>query len=81
MNSGEKCQYEANDGETITGSLRRRIGTLEQENTSLRELLETIQDRPQVDSQEIIRRLRISDDPLVVLETLKQADILLPRPG
>lgn len=76
-NHHEQCIYDAAKGETVSGSLKRRVNTLQHENTQLRDLLRAVHDRPQMEAQEIYRRLRTSSDPLAVLESVKHADLLL----
>jgi hypothetical protein len=50
------------------------------ENQQYRELFNAIHTRPACEAQEIYNRLRTSNQPLNVLESIKQADVLLPNP-
>lgn len=51
-----------------------------EENRQLRELFGLIHERPAIEANEIYTRIRSSDDPFEVLELVRQADLLLPRP-
>lgn len=48
-----------------------------QENRDLRELFAMVHGRSAVESQEIFKRIRACDDPLMVLHLVKQAQLLL----
>ncbi|KAI0145128.1 hypothetical protein GGR57DRAFT_322203 [Xylariaceae sp. FL1272] len=61
--------------------MKRKLNTLENENARYRELLAAIYDRSDADAEEIFRRLRIAPHPLAVLESIKQADLLLVNPS
>ncbi|KAI7764089.1 hypothetical protein LZL87_006471 [Fusarium oxysporum] len=49
------------------------------ENQQYRELFDAINKKPECEAQEIFNRLRSSDQPLTVLESVRQAEVLLPR--
>lgn len=60
--------------------MRRKRATLESENQHLKTLFHLIHSRPEVEAQEIFRRIRESDEPLAVLESVRQAEMLMPSP-
>lgn len=43
-------------------------------------LFDFIHDRTEADSWEIFKRIRLSKDPLAVLQSVKDADLVLPNP-
>lgn len=51
-----------------------------QENEQYRQLFQLLQARPEVEALEIFRRIREGDEPLVLIDTIKQANVLLPSP-
>ena len=54
---------------------------MESERDQLRDLFHMIHARPDIEAQEIFRRLRTSQDPLQVLRTVVEADTLFSSPG
>jgi hypothetical protein len=57
--------------------LKRKYHDLEEENVQYQELYNFIRQRPQQEAQDIFHRIRTSQDPLHVLQSIKDADILL----
>ncbi|KJZ68072.1 hypothetical protein HIM_12535 [Hirsutella minnesotensis 3608] len=78
---GEDCQYEAGEGETVLLALKKRYGALEKEHTRYKELFNLLRSRPDRDANEILRRLRTAEEPLVVLEAINHAELLLQGPS
>ncbi|KAK1853531.1 C6 transcription factor [Colletotrichum chrysophilum] len=76
-----ECHYEANQGETVSLALKRKANVLENENAQYRDLLRMVCSKTEDEAQEIFRRIRVSGDPLKVLESIRQAEILLPSPA
>jgi hypothetical protein len=68
----------AEEGETVSLALRRRVAELEAENKQYRQLYSLLKTRPDAESSEILRRIKVSDDPREVLSFIKQAELLLP---
>ncbi|KAF6824341.1 C6 transcription factor [Colletotrichum musicola] len=78
---GVDCHYEANQGETVSLALKRKASVLENENAQYRDLFRMVCSKTEDEAQEIFRRIRVSGDPLRVLESIRQAEILLPSPA
>ncbi|KAF9874919.1 C6 transcription factor [Colletotrichum karsti] len=78
---GIECHYEANQGETVSLALKRKANDLETENTQYRDLFRMVCSKTEDEAQEIFRRIRKTGDPLTVLESIRQAEILLPSPA
>jgi hypothetical protein len=74
------CSYSTDVGETRTAALRRQNAELKEELTQLRELFALLHTRTAEDSVEILNRIRSTKDALGVLQSVRQADILLPNP-
>lgn len=66
------------DGETHHTALKRKYQEAMEENQQLRELFNLMHERPAKEASEVYKRLRANDDPLKVLQVIKQADLLLP---
>ncbi|KAK7435675.1 hypothetical protein Landi51_12950 [Colletotrichum acutatum] len=75
---GVECHYEANQGETVSLALKRKANDLESENVQYRDLFRMVCTKSEDEAKEIFRRIRLSGDPLRVLESIRQAEILLP---
>ncbi|WQF79439.1 Putative zn(2)Cys(6) fungal-type DNA-binding domain-containing protein [Colletotrichum destructivum] len=75
---GVDCHYEANQGETVSLALKRKANVLEVENAQYRDLFRMVCTKTEDEAKEIFRRIRVSGDPLRVLESIRQAEILLP---
>ncbi|KAJ0307466.1 hypothetical protein COL516b_004080 [Colletotrichum fioriniae] len=75
---GVECHYEANQGETVSLALKRKANDLESENVQYKELFRMVCTKSEDEAKEIFRRIRLSGDPLRVLESIRQAEILLP---
>ncbi|KAL6859873.1 hypothetical protein ACO1O0_003897 [Amphichorda felina] len=76
---GEICVYEAEEGETVSLALRRKLSELESENNQYKELYTLLRDTPYAESSEILRRIKSTDNPLDVLGFIRQARLLLPN--
>ena len=73
-----ECSYATANGETHHTALKRKYQEAMEENQQLRELFSLMHERPAIEANEVYKRLRVSDDPLEVLQLVKQADLLLP---
>ncbi|KAM0304469.1 hypothetical protein ACHAPM_002566 [Fusarium culmorum] len=73
----ESCLYEA---PPVPQAIKKKCETLMLENQQYRELFSAIHDRPDYEAQEIYNRIRKSNEPLSVLEAIKEAEVLLPDP-
>ncbi|EFQ34274.1 uncharacterized protein GLRG_09418 [Colletotrichum graminicola M1.001] len=78
---GVDCHYEANQGETVSLALKRKASVLETENAQYRDLFRMVCTKSEDEAKEIFRRIRASGDPIRVLESIRQAEILLPVPA
>ncbi|KAK7418274.1 hypothetical protein QQX98_004059 [Neonectria punicea] len=77
----DECIYNNDTSEVTALTLKRKHNSLEQDNVRYRELFLLLRNKPRAESEDIFLRLRASDDPLRVLEAVRQADMLLPDPG
>jgi hypothetical protein len=73
----ESCLYET---PPVPVAVKKKCETLMLENQQYRELFNAIHERPDCEAQEIFNRIRSSNEPLSVLEAIKQAEVLLPDP-
>ncbi|OLN86935.1 Nitrogen assimilation transcription factor nit-4-like protein 4 [Colletotrichum chlorophyti] len=76
-----ECHYEANQGETVSLALKRKANELENENAQFRDLFRMVCSKSEDEAAEIFRRIRLSGDPFRVLESIRQAEMLLPSPS
>ncbi|KAI3394728.1 hypothetical protein diail_2257 [Diaporthe ilicicola] len=75
------CEYLANVGETQAVAFKRRGRTAAEEVVQMRELFSFIHNRSETDALEIFRRMRLLKDPLVVLQSVRDADLVMPNPS
>lgn len=75
------CEYRANEGETRAVALKRRGKTAEEELAQMHQLFDFIHNRTEPDAWEIFKRLRLSKDPLAVLQSVRDADLVMPNPS
>ncbi|KAL1868057.1 hypothetical protein Daus18300_006038 [Diaporthe australafricana] len=75
------CEYRTNEGETHAVALKRRGKTSEEELAQMHELFDFIHNRSEADAFEIFKRMRLSKDPFVVFQSVKDADLVLPNPS
>ncbi|KJZ69553.1 hypothetical protein HIM_11046 [Hirsutella minnesotensis 3608] len=73
----EDCQYEAGEGETVLLALKKRIGELEGEHIRYKGLFNLLRTRPEREASEILRRIRTAEEPLLVLEAINHAELML----
>ena len=73
-----ECSYSTSEGETHTLALKRKYGVLQKESDELKELYEALRTRPHDQAYAIFARIRSTLDPAAVLQSVKQADLLLP---
>ncbi|KAJ4258159.1 hypothetical protein NW762_008300 [Fusarium torreyae] len=59
-------------------AVKKKYDSLMLENKQYRELFNAIHKKPDYEAREIFNRLRTSDQPLSVLESVRQAEVLLP---
>lgn len=71
----------AGEGETVLLSLKKRHGALEGEHGKYKELLTLLRDKPDSEAYEILRRIRNADEPLLVLDEIRHAELLLAEPS
>jgi hypothetical protein len=63
-------------------SARKEITTqLQRENLDLRQLFHDLSKRPETEAYAIFQRLRSVDDPVALARSIRQAELLLPRPA
>jgi hypothetical protein len=76
------CEYDIGlSDRSRKASLKRRLAEAENERDSLRDLrdlLDFIQTQPDAEAHEIFRRLRAHRDPIFILQSIRQARLLLP---
>lgn len=71
------CEYDVEPDTSRSISMKRKNESLQGELDQLRQLLEYIRTRSEVESMEIYRRVRVAVDPLDVVELLRGGDLLL----
>lgn len=69
------------DDEGRRKALKKRFDWADSERNQLRDLFNLLVSRTESEADEIYRRLRTSGDPIRVLQSVKQAYLLLPNPG
>ncbi|KAF1360525.1 hypothetical protein EJ07DRAFT_43157, partial [Lizonia empirigonia] len=75
------CEYAIGASDSSRkAALQRRLGEVEIERDNLRDLINLIQTQPDDEVAEIFRRLRANRDPLIILQSIRQARLLLPNP-
>ncbi|OIW28590.1 hypothetical protein CONLIGDRAFT_387874 [Coniochaeta ligniaria NRRL 30616] len=75
-----ECQYEVDDAKiSRTSALKRKCDTFQDENERLRELFGLLRQKSKPEAQDILSRIRSSEDPLAVWRSIKDAELLLPR--
>jgi hypothetical protein len=70
------CSYDTG-GESRLQALKKKHLSLEEENAQLKELYSLLRERKEDDAWEIFKRIRNTEDPLAILQFVKEADILL----
>jgi hypothetical protein len=79
--SGEACVYEfAADTVSRPSATKEKNRRLLHKNKELQELLDHLRNRSKEDVQSIVQRLRATDDPLALLGSIRQAELLIPKP-
>lgn len=78
---GDTCVYGSDDKESSINALKRRIAYLQNENLRYRDLVGVLRSWTESEAFEIFTRLRAAEDPLRVLDTVREAEIILPTPG
>ncbi|KAH7122183.1 hypothetical protein B0J13DRAFT_157389 [Dactylonectria estremocensis] len=76
-----KCIYRANKTSDTPTDLKRKHNHLEIENADYRELLTLLRDKPALEADDILRRVRESRFPLRVFQAFKQAELLISDPS
>jgi hypothetical protein len=61
-----------------TLALKRKCDLLQDENDRLRELFDLLRKKSKPEAQDILSRIRNSEDPLAVWRSIKDAELLLP---
>ncbi|KAK4198277.1 hypothetical protein QBC40DRAFT_179057, partial [Triangularia verruculosa] len=78
----QTCEYPVREGAVSRYSdLKQTFEKLERENKRFRELFTCLRERPEHEAFEIFQRLRQAPDPLVTLQHIRDADILLTIPS
>ncbi|KAF4336103.1 pathway-specific regulatory nit-4 [Fusarium beomiforme] len=76
FSKNESCSYES---PVVPVVVQKRYDSLLVENQQYRELFDAIRTKPECEAQEIFNHLRLTDQPLSVLEWFRQAEVLLPK--
>lgn len=61
-------------------SLKKKHNLLEGEHGKYKELLTLLRTKPEAEAQEILRRIRETDEALVVIDEIRRADRLVAEP-
>ncbi|KAG4255551.1 hypothetical protein FPRO04_08496 [Fusarium proliferatum] len=78
FSKSEACSYET---PSVPVAVQKKYDILLVENQQYRELFDAINKKSECEAQELFNRLRSSDQPLAVLESMRQAEVLLPKPS
>jgi hypothetical protein len=71
------CYYATRSAETQGQALKRKYDELHAENEAYAELFNLIKTRPDDESHEILRRIKMGTDVKDVLRRIKEADLLM----
>ncbi|USP80776.1 hypothetical protein yc1106_08050 [Curvularia clavata] len=71
------CHYATRSAETQGQALKRKYDALQAENEAYAELFNLIKTRPDDESHEILRRIKMGSDVMDVLRRIKEADLLM----
>lgn len=71
------CHYATRSAETQGQALKRKYDALHAENEAYAELFDLIKTRPDDESQEILRCIKMGSDVMDVLRRIKEADLLM----
>ncbi|KAJ3566189.1 hypothetical protein NPX13_g7231 [Xylaria arbuscula] len=76
---GQDCVYELpHDAQSRSLARKEIANRLQLENSELRSLLHHLSSRPEAEAHDIYRRLRTTVDPIALIHSIKQAELLLP---
>lgn len=73
--------YDSGEDEASTLSLKRKVTYLQHENLRYRDLIGILRSRTEPEAHEIVTRIRAAEDPLRVLDAIREAEIILPTPS
>ena len=71
------CHYATRSTETQGQALKRKYDEMQRENEAYAELFDLIRTRPDTESHEILRRIKMGNDVRSVLKRIKEADLLI----
>jgi hypothetical protein len=71
------CHYATRSTETQGQALKRKYDKMQRENETYAELFDLIRTRPDNESHEILRRIKMGNDARDVLRRVKEADLLI----
>lgn len=57
------------------------MNQLQRENLELRQLFHDLAQRPESEAYNLFQRLRLVDDPIALVQSIRQAELLLPASG
>lgn len=78
---GVACVYDSGENEASTLAMKRKLGLLQNENLRYRDLIGILRSRTDAEAYEILIRIRAAEDPLRVLDAVREAEIILPAPS
>ena len=62
----------------MSDALKRKNGLLEREKARYEDFFRLLHTKPDGDALDILRRIRVSEDPLAILDAIREAELLLP---
>ena len=73
------CEYAMAEGGggALSFRLYKQSSALQDKNQKLRELYSLLQQLPEVEARDVFHRIRVNDDPLSVLQHVREARLLL----
>ncbi|KAI0205914.1 putative C6 transcription factor [Astrocystis sublimbata] len=81
-NKGQECTYELPQDALSRSSARKEVSNqLHRENVELRQLFHDLSKRPESEALNLFRRLRAAEDPIALVHSIRQAELLLLPPS
>lgn len=78
---GISCEYDADPETPRSVTLKRKSEAMKEELGSLRELVDLLRSRPEVEALEIFRRIRSGSDSVSLHRLLKDSELLVQPPS
>ncbi|KAK4154424.1 nitrogen assimilation transcription factor nirA [Chaetomidium leptoderma] len=78
LSAAISCVYTTRSAnETRSQALKRKLSEVEDRETTLQQIFEHLRDRPETESNEIVKRIKDGSDPACILRHIREGDLLL----